>query len=265
MGCTTGHFTCQPQMTAAPTLEGQLQEGAPKVPEVLSSLEKLSQATGGMEKSWYRCIFPFGIISLVIGVAGTGVTYTYNDLPQTKVVSVILLIVGLALILMATACWTVHKKKRRKKDGGSFSSEQCPLWEHPKKKEKVADNRPRSPSTQVSVVDKSRRTGPLWESRGKYGARLAWGFTRVMHAVYRRSAGVWYQNKPGEGHTLLHTHTHRTLNTSREPLCCRQCCCQSPAFLWRQRSGPAAATGHRDERGVHLRHHRTSFARLVTP
>ncbi|KAL6475857.1 hypothetical protein MHYP_G00143560 [Metynnis hypsauchen] len=68
-----------------------------------------------MEKSWYRCIFPFGIISLVIGVAGTSVTYTYNDLPQTKVVSVVLLIVGLVLVLMATACWTAHKKKRRKK------------------------------------------------------------------------------------------------------------------------------------------------------
>nr|XP_055050859.1 transmembrane protein 100 [Misgurnus anguillicaudatus] len=126
MGCTTGHFTCQPQTTAAPIPESQSQD--PKVPEVLSSLERLSQATGGMEKSWYRCIFPFGIISLVIGVAGTGVTYTYNDLPQTKVVSVVLLIVGFVLVVMATACWTAHKKKRRKKkEGGSLSSEQCPL------------------------------------------------------------------------------------------------------------------------------------------
>ncbi|KAI7803429.1 transmembrane protein 100 [Triplophysa rosa] len=128
MGCTTGRFTCQPQTTAAPVPEGQTLEGGPKVPEVLSSLEKLSQATGGMEKSWYRCIFPFGIISLVIGVAGTGVTYTYNDLPQTKVVSMVLLIVGLVLVMMATVCWTAHKKKRRKKkEAGSFSSEQCPL------------------------------------------------------------------------------------------------------------------------------------------
>uniref|UniRef100_A0A3P9B8G8 Transmembrane protein 100 n=1 Tax=Maylandia zebra TaxID=106582 RepID=A0A3P9B8G8_9CICH len=105
-----------------------LKTGGAKVPEVLSSLERLSQATGGMEKSWYRCIFPFGIISLVIGVAGTGVTYTYNDLPQTKVVSVVLLVMGILLLMMATACWTVHKKKRRKKkEGGSFTSEQCPL------------------------------------------------------------------------------------------------------------------------------------------
>ncbi|XP_071764521.1 uncharacterized protein LOC139918887 [Centroberyx gerrardi] len=129
MGCTTGHLACQPQPQATSGQEGQsLEAGGAKVPEVLSSLERLSQATGGMEKSWYRCIFPFGIISLVIGVAGTGVTYTYNDLPQTKVVSVVLLIVGLMLLLMATACWTVHKKKRRKKkEGGSFTSEQCPL------------------------------------------------------------------------------------------------------------------------------------------
>ncbi|KAL7861039.1 hypothetical protein AOLI_G00173880 [Acnodon oligacanthus] len=128
MGCTTGHLVCQPQPPGALSQEGQSQEGAAKVPEVLSSLERLSQATGGMEKSWYRCIFPFGIISLVIGVAGTSVTYTYNDLPQTKVVSVVLLIVGLVLVLMATACWTAHKKKRRKKkEGGPFTGEQCPL------------------------------------------------------------------------------------------------------------------------------------------
>ncbi|KAG7261809.1 hypothetical protein CRUP_037415 [Coryphaenoides rupestris] len=98
MGCTAGHLACQSQSQsqsqsrsqAASGQEGQSLEsggGAPKVPEVLSSLERLSQATGGMEKSWYRCIFPFGIISLVIGVAGTGVTYSYNDLPQTKVVA----------------------------------------------------------------------------------------------------------------------------------------------------------------------------------
>uniref|UniRef100_A0A3Q3BTR7 Transmembrane protein 100 n=1 Tax=Haplochromis burtoni TaxID=8153 RepID=A0A3Q3BTR7_HAPBU len=94
----------------------------------VSFTNRLSQATGGMEKSWYRCIFPFGIISLVIGVAGTGVTYTYNDLPQTKVVSVVLLVMGILLLMMATACWTVHKKKRRKKkEGGSFTGQRHSL------------------------------------------------------------------------------------------------------------------------------------------
>uniref|UniRef100_A0A3B1K654 Transmembrane protein 100 n=1 Tax=Astyanax mexicanus TaxID=7994 RepID=A0A3B1K654_ASTMX len=116
------------QQKCLPQEEGKPQEGPAKVPEVLSSLERLSQATGGMEKSWYRCIFPFGIISLVIGVAGTGVTYTYNDLPQTKVVSVVLLIVGVILLILASSCWTVHKKKRRKKkESDPFSGEQCPL------------------------------------------------------------------------------------------------------------------------------------------
>ncbi|KAJ0041751.1 hypothetical protein NL108_007328 [Boleophthalmus pectinirostris] len=129
MGCATGHLALQ---TQPPTTLGHeahsLEAGAPKVPEALSSLERLSQATGGMEKSWYRCIFPFGIISLVIGVAGTGVTYTYNDLPQTKVVSVVLLVLGILLLLMATACWTVHKKKRRKKkEAVSLNSEACQL------------------------------------------------------------------------------------------------------------------------------------------
>ncbi|XP_053300010.1 uncharacterized protein LOC128458961 [Pleuronectes platessa] len=129
MGCTTGHLACQPQPQTGSGQDSQaLEGGGAKVPDVLSSLERLSQATGGMEKSWYRCIFPFGIISLVIGVAGTGVTYTYNDLPQTKVVSVVLLVMGILLLLMATACWTAHNKKRRKKkEGGSFTSEQCPL------------------------------------------------------------------------------------------------------------------------------------------
>lgn len=129
MGCTTGHLACQTSSQTGSGQEAQsLEAGGAKVPEVLSSLERLSQATGGMEKSWYRCIFPFGIISLVIGVAGTGVTYSYNDLPQTKVVSVVLLVTGLVLLLLATACWTVRKKKRKKKkEGGSSNSEQCPV------------------------------------------------------------------------------------------------------------------------------------------
>uniref|UniRef100_A0A1A8FCT9 Transmembrane protein 100 n=1 Tax=Nothobranchius korthausae TaxID=1143690 RepID=A0A1A8FCT9_9TELE len=129
MGCTTGHFTCQPQPQANSGQENQsLEADGAKVPEVLSSLERLSQATGGMEKSWYRCIFPFGIISLVIGVAGTGVTYTYDDLPQIKVVAVVLLVTGVVLLMTATACWSLHKKKRRKKkERESLTSEQCPL------------------------------------------------------------------------------------------------------------------------------------------
>ncbi|XP_063076004.1 transmembrane protein 100 [Engraulis encrasicolus] len=157
MGCTAGHPACQaPPAPNTATLgpgcggDGEMSDsaaaaaataaaesleegrGTPKSPEVLSSLERLSQATGGMEKSWYRCIFPFGIFSLVIGIAGTGVTYTYDALPQTKVVSLVLLVVGVVLVAMAVACWTAHKKKRRKKkEKGDPSSSREPELQSP--------------------------------------------------------------------------------------------------------------------------------------
>ncbi|KAG9331063.1 hypothetical protein JZ751_020384, partial [Albula glossodonta] len=129
MGCSSGHMPFQPPAPPASDQEGALQDGAgPKVPEALSTVERLAQATGGTEKSWYRCVFPFGLISLVIGVAGTGVTFTFNTMPETKAVSVVLLGLGLGMVLLAVACWRIHRVKRRKrKEGGSFSSEQCAL------------------------------------------------------------------------------------------------------------------------------------------
>ncbi|XP_039632313.1 transmembrane protein 100 [Polypterus senegalus] len=101
------------------------QDGSPKPPETLSTLERLALATGGTEKSWNRCIFPFGIISLVIGIAGTGVTFYFNNMQLSKVISIVLLAVGLALV--AFACWRLYKKKTRRKEANSFSSEQCAL------------------------------------------------------------------------------------------------------------------------------------------
>ncbi|KAL6475214.1 hypothetical protein MHYP_G00162540 [Metynnis hypsauchen] len=135
MGCSSGRLPCQPPAPAQlPTLDPDCslaQDGTapmPKSPENLSTLERLAQATGGTEKSWYRCVFPFGVISLVIGMAGTGVTFTFNTLLQTKVVSLVLLAVGLVMLLVAAACWRVHRAKRReKKEGGFFSSEQGTL------------------------------------------------------------------------------------------------------------------------------------------
>ncbi|KAM6897092.1 transmembrane protein 100 [Xenentodon cancila] len=100
--------------------EGSLGRGKPKPPESLPTLERLAQATGGTEKSWYRCVFPFGVISLVIGMAGTGVTFTFNTLPQTKVVSVALLCVGVVMLLVAAVCWRAHRLRRRKKKEGEF-------------------------------------------------------------------------------------------------------------------------------------------------
>ncbi|MBN3289288.1 CCNF protein, partial [Polypterus senegalus] len=71
------------------------QDGSPKPPETLSTLERLALATGGTEKSWNRCIFPFGIISLVIGIAGTGVTFYFNNMQLSKVLAYMGLGLGL--------------------------------------------------------------------------------------------------------------------------------------------------------------------------
>lgn len=99
-----------------------------KHPESLPALERLAQATGGTEKSWYRCVFPFGVISLVIGMAGTGVTFTFKTLLQTKVVSVALLCTGVLMLVVAAVCWRVHRlRRRKKKEGGFFSTEQGTL------------------------------------------------------------------------------------------------------------------------------------------
>ncbi|XP_068560672.1 transmembrane protein 100-like [Cebidichthys violaceus] len=99
-----------------------------KPPETLPTLERLAQATGGTEKSWYRCVFPFGVISLVIGMAGTGVTFTYDTLLQTKVVSVALLCTGVVMLLVAAVCWRAHRlRKKKKKEGGFFAADQATL------------------------------------------------------------------------------------------------------------------------------------------
>ncbi|KAK9964959.1 hypothetical protein ABG768_004081 [Culter alburnus] len=137
MGCSSGRLPCQPPASAQlATLDpdcslshdGTSPMAAAKAPEDLSTLERLAQATGGTEKSWYRCVFPFGVISLVIGMAGSGVTFTFNTLPQTRVVSLVLLVMGFVMLLIAAACWKVHRSRRReKKEGGIFSSEQCTL------------------------------------------------------------------------------------------------------------------------------------------
>ncbi|KAM9716405.1 uncharacterized protein ACNS7B_022415 isoform 1-T2 [Menidia menidia] len=102
----------------------RVERGQAKPPESLPTLERLAQATGGTEKSWYRCVFPFGVISLVIGMAGTGVTFTFNTLLQTKVVSVALLCAGVAMLLVAALCWRAHRlRKRKKKENGFFTAD----------------------------------------------------------------------------------------------------------------------------------------------
>uniref|UniRef100_A0A8C4JGJ5 TM100 protein n=1 Tax=Dromaius novaehollandiae TaxID=8790 RepID=A0A8C4JGJ5_DRONO len=78
---------------------------------------RLALATGGTEKSWYRCIFPFGIVSVVIGIAATCITFTING-PQmdiAKVVSVATLIFGVGLLVAAYVCWRAKRERQRKR------------------------------------------------------------------------------------------------------------------------------------------------------
>uniref|UniRef100_A0A8C9FQQ3 TM100 protein n=1 Tax=Pavo cristatus TaxID=9049 RepID=A0A8C9FQQ3_PAVCR len=82
-----------------------------------ATLNKLALATGGTEKSWYRCIFPFGIVSVVIGVAATCITFTING-PQmdiAKVVSVATLIFGVGLLVAAYVCWRAKRERQQRR------------------------------------------------------------------------------------------------------------------------------------------------------
>uniref|UniRef100_A0A8C5HF90 Transmembrane protein 100 n=1 Tax=Gouania willdenowi TaxID=441366 RepID=A0A8C5HF90_GOUWI len=126
----TPEITRQPEpITSSPL--GCVGTGQAKPPESLPTLERLAQATGGTEKSWYRCVLPFGFISLVIGMAGTGVTFTFNTPLQTKVVSGALLCVGMLMLLVAVVCWRAHRiKRRKKKEGGFFTADQGTLNPH---------------------------------------------------------------------------------------------------------------------------------------
>uniref|UniRef100_A0A8C3SN53 TM100 protein n=1 Tax=Chelydra serpentina TaxID=8475 RepID=A0A8C3SN53_CHESE len=83
-----------------------------------ATLNKLALATGGTEKSWYRCIFPFGIVSLVIGVAATCITFIING-PQmdiAKAVSVATLMFGVGLLVAAYICWRAKRERQRQRE-----------------------------------------------------------------------------------------------------------------------------------------------------
>ncbi|NWI20405.1 TM100 protein, partial [Crypturellus soui] len=109
MGCKSNSLTC-------------LQGGKPGLPlttttDSTATLNKLALATGGTEKSWYRCIFPFGIVSVVIGIAATCITFTING-PQmdiAKVVSVATLIFGVGLLVAAYVCWRAKRERQRQR------------------------------------------------------------------------------------------------------------------------------------------------------
>ncbi|KAJ1097705.1 hypothetical protein NDU88_002822 [Pleurodeles waltl] len=120
-GCKSSSLTC---LQGA---KGSLPTGAGH--DSTATLNKLALATGGTEKSWHRCIFPFGIVSLVIGIATTCITFKFNG-PQmgiAKVVSVATLAFGVVLLIAAFVCWRARRERQRKKREESVALEQGAL------------------------------------------------------------------------------------------------------------------------------------------
>uniref|UniRef100_A0A4W3HF06 Transmembrane protein 100 n=1 Tax=Callorhinchus milii TaxID=7868 RepID=A0A4W3HF06_CALMI len=84
------------------------------------ALERLAVTTGGTERSWHRCIFPFGLVSLVVGVAVTCITFSVRDEPMDAAKTVSLAVLGFSLVLIAAAfgCWRAHgRRKARRAEG----------------------------------------------------------------------------------------------------------------------------------------------------
>ncbi|XP_067859871.1 transmembrane protein 100 [Heptranchias perlo] len=92
----------------------QHRESGVKAADPVSVLDRLAVTTGGTERSWYRCIFPFGLVSLVVGIAVTSITFSGRErrMDAAKLVSLSVLGFSLILITAAFACWRVHRERR---------------------------------------------------------------------------------------------------------------------------------------------------------
>ncbi|XP_014347245.1 transmembrane protein 100 [Latimeria chalumnae] len=117
-GCKSNTMTChQAQNPGMPVV---------KIVDSASTINKLALATGGTEKSWHRCIFPFGIVSLVIGIAVTSITFTFNtpEMEPARISSLVVLVFGVLLIVAAFACWKIQTEKKRKRMENAISKDQ---------------------------------------------------------------------------------------------------------------------------------------------
>ncbi|XP_078413784.1 transmembrane protein 100 [Cetorhinus maximus] len=89
-----------------------------KAMEPVSVLERLAVTTGGTERSWYRCIFPFGLVALVVGIAVTSITFSVRERRMDAAKLVALSVLGFSLILISAAfgCWKVHRDRRERQE-----------------------------------------------------------------------------------------------------------------------------------------------------
>lgn len=91
-----------------------------------ATLNKLALATGGAEKSWHRCIFPFGAVALVIGIAATCITFKFRGphMDIAKAVSVAALAAGAAMLVAAFLCWRSRRERQRRRRQEAEAEEQ---------------------------------------------------------------------------------------------------------------------------------------------
>ncbi|MEE6525319.1 hypothetical protein FKM82_025238 [Ascaphus truei] len=91
-----------------------------------ATLHKLALATGGAEKSWHRCVFPFGAVALVIGIAATCITFKFHrpHMDIAKAVSVAALAAGAALLVAAFLCWRSRRKRQKRRREEADTEEQ---------------------------------------------------------------------------------------------------------------------------------------------
>ncbi|XP_038676617.1 transmembrane protein 100 [Scyliorhinus canicula] len=96
----------------------QHQNAGQKAMEPVSAMERLAVTTGGTERSWYRCIFPFGLVSLVVGIAVTSITFSVRErrMDAAKLVSLSVLVFSLILISAAFGCWKVNRDRRERRE-----------------------------------------------------------------------------------------------------------------------------------------------------
>uniref|UniRef100_A0A6I8QXP1 Transmembrane protein 100 n=1 Tax=Xenopus tropicalis TaxID=8364 RepID=A0A6I8QXP1_XENTR len=91
-----------------------------------ATLNKLALATGGAEKSWHRCVFPFGAVALVIGIAATCITFKFRGphMDIAKAVSVAALAAGAALLVAAFLCWRSRRQRQKRRREEAEAEEQ---------------------------------------------------------------------------------------------------------------------------------------------
>ncbi|XP_063285613.1 transmembrane protein 100-like [Pelobates fuscus] len=91
-----------------------------------ATLNKLALATGGAEKSWHRCVFPFGAVALVIGIAATCITFKFRGphMDIAKAVSVAALAAGAAMLVAAFLCWRSRRERQKRRREEAEAEEQ---------------------------------------------------------------------------------------------------------------------------------------------